>query len=93
MYGKDLGFEQFLQHLRTQKAAIKTMLFHFKTVVEEGDVVFSNHIASGETNEGREGEVQVMAEFQIRDGKIVSCDELTHMISGDQRDRDLGSRH
>ena len=33
----------------------------------------------------------VIAEFRLRDGKIVSCDELTHLLSGGERDRDLGS--
>lgn len=35
---------------------------------------------------------QVNALMQIEDGKIVLCDELTHIIHGDASDKDLGSR-
>jgi ketosteroid isomerase-like protein len=91
--GKELTFDEFLRHIRVLKEAVKTMTVRFKTIIQEDDVMFSNHVVTGETKEGRAAEVQVIAEFRFRDGKIVLCDELTHMITGDQRDRDLGSRH
>lgn len=91
--GKVLGFDEFLRHIRVLKQATRKLSIHFKTLVQEADVVFSNHVVSGETVEGRTIEAQVIAEFRFQDGKIVSCDELTRVASGDEADRDLGSRH
>ncbi len=91
--GKTLDFEHFRQHIRVQKQTTKSVSIRFKTLTEEGDIVFSNHVTRGETVDGRIGEFHVIAEFRFRDGKIVACDELTYMLAGDPQDRDLGSRH
>lgn len=91
--GKTLNFEQFCQHIRVQKQVIKNLTVAFKTLVEDGDIVFSNHVARAEMLDGRTGEIHVIAEFRFKGDKILACDELTHMISGDPQDRDLGSRH
>ena len=91
--GKTLDFEQFCRHIRVQKQAIRSLSITFKTLAQEGDVVFSNHVARAEMVEGRTGEMHIMAEFRFQNGKITACDELTHMVSGHPQDRDLGSRH
>ncbi len=91
--GKILYFKEFCQHVEVQKSHIATISFDFRTMISEGDIVFSNHIVSATTADGRSGQVRVIAEFRLKDGKLISCNELTHMISGDEKDRDLGSRH
>jgi hypothetical protein len=91
--GTVLNFDQFRSHVRLQKETISTMSFEFKTLIREDDIVFSNHIVNGTTKDGRSGKIEVLAEFRFSDDKIIYCNELTHMISGDERDRDLGSRH
>ena len=35
--------------------------------------------------------MKVIAEFRLRDNKVYYCDELTHMLEGDDKDKDLGS--
>lgn len=42
--------------------------------------------------DGNEAPAQVNAIFQIKDGKIIECDELIFLINGTAADRDLGSR-
>jgi hypothetical protein len=91
--GKVLHLERFRQHIRVQKEALRGLSIEFKTLAGEGDVVFSNHIAKAETIEGRMSEIHVIAEFRFRDGRVMACDELSHMVSGHEQDRDLGSRH
>ena len=91
--GKVLFFEEFCKHVQVQKESIASFRFDFQTMISEGDIVFSNHIVHGTTIEGRSGEIRVIAEFHLKKGKLIHCNELTHMISGDERDRDLGSRH
>jgi predicted SnoaL-like aldol condensation-catalyzing enzyme len=90
--GQTLDFAGFCQHMRTQKAALKALHVQFTRMVAEGDVVFTNHTVTLETKEGRAATIKVLAEFIVRDGQIVACDELTRLVSGDDQERDLGSR-
>ena len=92
--GKTLNFETFNRHMEVLKETMQHLNIQFKTLVQEGNVVFSNHLANGITKEGRSGQMQIIAEFRFNnDDRICYCDELTHQISGDSRDRDMGSRH
>lgn len=90
--GKTLGFDHFIKHVEVVKDAMLTMAINFKTLVQENDTVFTNHTVTGITKEGRTGDVQVIGEFRIRNGQVIYCDELTHQLSGDPKDRDLSSR-
>jgi predicted SnoaL-like aldol condensation-catalyzing enzyme len=91
--GKILNFEEFCKHVQAQKEVLASLRVNFETMIEEGDIVFSNHIANATTKEGKSGSIRVIAEFDIKEGKIAYCNELTHMITGDDNYRDLGSRH
>lgn len=90
--GEELDFDGFCQHMKAQKLAIKYLLIDFQTIIEEGNIVFTNHSVEIQTNEGRHALIHVIAEFRIQDGKITYCNELTRLVSGDERERDLGSR-
>ncbi|MEH6307265.1 nuclear transport factor 2 family protein [Olivibacter sp. CPCC 100613] len=91
--GKKLNYAQFCKHVSLQKETIRTLSFDFQTIITEGNILFSNHVVCGTTKDGRSGKFRVIAEFHFKDQKIIYCNELTHMISGDEKDRDLGSRH
>ena len=90
--GKDLTFANFLKHMEAQKKVTKSVTITFKTIAQQDDVVFTNHYATARKQDGSEAKVHVIAKFKLKDGKICYCDELTHMLSGDETDRDLGSR-
>lgn len=92
--GKVLHYEEFVKHVRVVKEATERLEFEFKTVVMEGRVVFTNHVVRVRTKEGREMHGQVIGEFRFDEGgKVCYCDELTRMESGEEGDRDLGSRY
>ncbi|ASZ14967.1 nuclear transport factor 2 family protein [Chitinophaga pendula] len=91
--GKVLDYATFVAHMQALKAATQQLKVTFKALAEEGDTVFTNHEVIAEKKDGSSSRSQVIAEFRVRDGKVYYCDELTHLISGDATDRDLGSRH
>ncbi|WP_316828687.1 nuclear transport factor 2 family protein [Pedobacter miscanthi] len=90
--GEELDFDGFCKHMKAQKLAIKSSLIDFQTMVQEGDIVFTNHSVEIQTNEDRHALIHVIAEFRIKNDKIIYCNELTRLVSGDERERDLGSR-
>ncbi|MCH9644171.1 MAG: nuclear transport factor 2 family protein [Gammaproteobacteria bacterium] len=91
--GKELDYNQFIEHVKQLTSAVSSAKVEFQHLVAEGDSVCSVHIASGIKPDGRKVRAKVIAYFEIKEGLIVLCDELTYMLEGDEADRDLGSRH
>jgi predicted SnoaL-like aldol condensation-catalyzing enzyme len=90
--GKTIKFDDFVKHIQTLKETIKDISITVNTIVEEDDIVFTNHEVKTISRKGRENQIKVIAEFRLKDGKIYRCDELTHMVEGHVEDQDLGSR-
>ncbi len=90
--GKVLDYDGFVAHMAKQKSVLESTRVTFKRIIVEGDQAATVHMIHAVKKDGGVVEGQVNAFWQIKDRKIVLCDELTHMISGDEADRDLGSR-
>ncbi|MDR0576839.1 MAG: nuclear transport factor 2 family protein [Candidatus Accumulibacter sp.] len=91
--GVTLDYPGFIEHLRKQKQVIDSMTVEFLAMVEDGETVFTNHIVTAAKKDGSRIRAKVMAQFTVRDGRVIGCDELTQLLSGNPEDRDLGSRH
>jgi|SRR5699024_1130175 len=90
--GKTIEFDDFVKHIETLKETIKDISITINTIVEENNIVFTNHEVESTLQNGRENKIKVIAEFRVKNEKIYRCDELTHMIEGHKEDGDLGSR-
>lgn len=90
--GSELDFNGFIQHMKAQKNVFSQVSTHFKSIVSEGETVFTNHEVSIKKHDGGKIKVHVLAEFNFKDGKIIRCDELTRLLSGLPEDSDIGSR-
>ncbi len=86
-----LDFEAFVKHIAHLQAKISACTITFKRLVAEDNVVFSNHMVDSTLQNGDHVRHHVIAEFEIQDGKIVKCDELTCLLEGHATYRDLGS--
>lgn len=91
--GKELNYKQFLDHMKHLKEAIYSAKINFHHLISENNGVCSVHTASGLKHNGTSVKAKVIAYFEIKDERIVLCDELSYMIEGDEQDRDLASRH
>jgi ketosteroid isomerase-like protein len=91
--GHRLDFNGFVKHMIEQKKVVASVKVTFKHMVEEGDKVATVHLIDATKKDGGKVEGQVNALFQIKNGKIVLCDELTKITVGTEEDKDLGSRH
>lgn len=90
--GRTLDYLGFVAHVRELKRTVKNVKIMFERAVAEGASVVSIHRAEAEKVAGGRVAVRVIALFVIEDGKIVLCDELTHLEQGAAEDRDLASR-
>lgn len=90
--GKKIDFNEFVTHLEVLKDATKSISITIKSIAEGDGCVHTQHIAQAVKKNGSKSEFEVFANFQLENGKILRCEELTRMISGDVSDDDLGSR-
>lgn len=91
--GKILDYDHFVTHMKALSSIIKSAKVTFKHIIAESDKVATIHRVNAIKHDGSHVEVQVNAFFQIKNNKIIFCDELTYLIQGEKSDRDLGSRH
>lgn len=91
--GKSIDRDGFIDHMKALKAAVTNVKITFKHLVAEGNAVYSLHYAEGTKADGKTVKAQVNAYFEFEGDQLILCDELTHMIEGEEADRDLGSRH
>lgn len=90
--GNVLDYAQFLVHMATLKTLTRRMTIDVKAIADSGDSVLTHHQVSVTKQDGQTSLIEVLAHFQCREGKIVRCDELTRLITGDPTDASLGQR-
>jgi len=90
--GKELDYAGFIQHMALLKKLTQRIELSLLAIAAEGNTVFTHHQVTVEKKDGARTMIEVLARFTLLNGQIVQCQELTHLISGDHGDRDLGSR-
>lgn len=89
--GKTLDFDHFFQHIIALKEVISKAEVKFEHIVAEEDKVFTIHKVHVKKKNNDEIIAKVIAMFQIKNNKLILCDELTHIEKGKEEDTDLGS--
>lgn len=85
------NYEQWVTHQKNIKAMMKSMKPTFDLMVAEGNqvaAIFRIHLIK---KDGTELEVKDMGFFKIKNHKIVYVEELTRLIKGNEKDKNIGS--
>lgn len=90
--GTKMALTDFIDHMAAQKRAVRQLKVDFKYILVDRNQIATLHMVEGTRKDGSQIKIQVNAFFQVRSGQITLCDELTHLIQGEQEDADLGSR-
>lgn len=90
--GKHLPYRDFINHMQLLHQIIKSLDIEFVAIAENENTVFTHHHIRAVKYNHEKIHIQVMAQFTLERGKIIQCNELTHLISGSGQDHDLGSR-
>lgn len=90
--GKLLDYDEFVEHLALLKALTHRIQITVLASACAGDTVFTHHRVEVEKKGGKRSVIEVLARFTLVSGQIARCEELTHLISGEEGDKDLGSR-
>jgi ketosteroid isomerase-like protein len=90
--GVILDYPGFLSHIRVLKSGLATGTVTIEKVLSDGTNLISVHYIDAVKKDQSQVKFKVIAWFTTENGKITRCDELTHLLAGDQADRDIGSR-
>ncbi|WP_392562384.1 nuclear transport factor 2 family protein [Orbus sturtevantii] len=90
--GNELNYDDFVKHIKRLHQVLQYATITVVAIVEEQETVFTHHHVFASKHDGTRIHTQVFAQFTLKHGKIVQCDELTRLIVGDQQDHDLGYR-
>lgn len=86
-----LNYEEFVLHIKKLKEKVAEQEIEIFSHAENGNIIFTNHIARSTLKDGSKVSHKVLAEFTIQNHKIIRCDELTLLIEGDETAKNLGS--
>lgn len=86
-----LNYDQFVLHIKKLKEKVAEQKLEIVSYAENGNIIFTNHIAKSTLKDGSEVVHKVLAEFTIHNYQIIRCDELTLLIEGDETAKNLGS--
>ena len=63
----------------------------FISMIAEGNTVAAVYRIHLIKNDGSEMDVKDIAFFVIKNNKLIFVDELTHMMKGNEKDKEIGS--
>ncbi|MFS4470269.1 hypothetical protein [Chryseobacterium sp. T20] len=86
-----LNYEEFVLHIKKLKEKIAEQKMEIITYAENGNIIFTNHIAKSTLKDGSKVVHKVLAEFTIQNHQIIRCDEMTLLVEGDETEKNLGS--
>ena len=88
---QDLDFAAFKKHIQKLKEKVVSVEVVFFNIISNEKTVFTKHLVKSTLVSGDIVKHKVFAEFQITDGKVTQCDELTLLIAGNKNERNLGA--
>lgn len=86
-----LDFDTFKKHIRKLKDKLQQADVQFSNIASNETSVFTKHYVNSILKNGETVKHKVFAEFQIKNGKVIQCDEMTLLIEGNKSESNLGS--
>lgn len=89
--GHRLNYKDFVDHMYVQKSLLDSIKVCIERCVVEANGICTVHRVDAIKKNGEKVIVKVIAYFEVENGKIVLCDELTHILKGEAKDKSIGS--
>lgn len=90
---KVLDYAAFRRHILALREDLAECQITFLALIAQGERVHSTHLVRARRRNGQTLVCKVSGLFTFRAGRLCHTDELTCLLQGDARDRDIGSRH
>lgn len=90
--GESLDYTGFIAHIALLKRVTLRLELTLLSIAAAESHVHTHHTVRAVKHDGSESEFEVFAHFEVQEGKITACRELTRQLSGAHHDHDLGAR-
>lgn len=89
---KSSNYDGFIAHMKNlHSRGLKDLKIRYEHIIAKDNNVITVHYPSAILPSGATLKLKVIALFSFKDGKIILCDELTHLLEGDEGYRNIGS--
>ncbi|KXV32665.1 hypothetical protein AD940_16740 [Gluconobacter thailandicus] len=89
--GREMTLAEFLEHAVALRNALQRLEIDIQQIVCQGNQAATVHIARATRLSGEKSQIKVIAFYQFNNGRLCLVDELTHVLSGQDDDKALGS--
>ncbi len=89
--GHILNYTDFVHHMLAQKVILKSARVTIDHCVISKSSFCTVHKVDARKKNGESILIKVIAYFEMKNGKITLCDELTYLINGEKEDQSIGS--
>lgn len=89
--GHTLNYTEFVEHMRVQKTVLESAKVSIEKCIETENKICTVHRVDAVKKNGDCLAVKLVAYFEVEDGKITFCDELTYLLHGHKTDKNIGS--
>lgn len=92
--GKKINIEEFKKHLTTLKATVDKIIvspFYDALYDEELQTLTLRYTVDVTKKSGTRGLIELIAIFEIKNGKIVRCNEISHALHNVEEFKELAS--
>ena len=87
--GQTFNYQQWLHHMLSIKNMMKSYSLSFDEIIAEGDQIATSYVVHATKKDGSKLDIRIIAIFKINNGKMVYCDELTHLLNGAASEKNL----
>lgn len=91
--GQIFNYQQWLHHMLDLKGMMKSYQLSFDEIVAEGDQIATSYVVHATKKDGTKLDIRIIAIFKIQNGKMIYCDELTHLLNGPASEKNLSDQH
>ena len=89
--GKKIDYHGFVRHMAAQKQLIKSAKVEFIQVIAQDNIISTIHEVTVTKRNGSQSLIKVIGHMIFEADKTTEVDELTHVIHGNDEDKNLGS--
>jgi hypothetical protein len=90
--GQTFNYQQWLHHMLGLKNMMKSYRLSFNEIVAEGDQIATSYVVHATKKDGTKLDIRIIAIFKIQNGKMIYCDELTHLLNGPDSEKNLSDK-
>lgn len=85
------NFKQWVSHIKAIQEQMQSLAVSFKHIIVEDNKIFSLHYVEGIKKNGEKIFIKMLAYFEVKDGKLSYCEELSQLVEGKTQDQSLAS--